>query len=91
MGSCRKGTTNWTTCSDVTEMTREEDLRLEGWTRMFSATEPRISESVEMYESLGMEVRLEDIETENDEDCNECVSGFEDTIKVIYTRPKRVE
>lgn len=58
---------------------------------MFSATEPRLSESIEMYESLGMEVMLEDIEAEDDEDCKECVSGFEDTIKVIYTRPKRVE
>jgi hypothetical protein len=44
-----------------------------------------------MYESLGMEVRLEDIEIENDEDCNECVTGFEDAVKVIYTRQKKVE
>ncbi|MCK4444110.1 MAG: hypothetical protein KAW09_06175 [Thermoplasmata archaeon] len=72
-------------------MPSKEELEKEGWTRMFTATEPRLSESVEMYESLGYEVRLEDIEMEKDEDCQECVKGFEDTIKVIYTRPKRVE
>lgn len=58
---------------------------------MFTATEPRLSESVEIYESLGYEVRLEDIEMENEEDCQECVKGFEETVKIIYTRPKKHE
>ncbi len=70
---------------------KKEELEKEGWTRMFSATEPRLSESVEMYESLGFEVRLEPFDTENDEECRECIEGYEETIKVIYTRPKKSE
>jgi len=72
-------------------MTRREELEEEGWTRMFTATEPRLSEAVEIYETLGYEVRLEDIDMEDEEDCKECVEGFEESIKVIYTRPKRHE
>ena len=40
-------------------MTREEELVGLGWTRRFIACEPRLSESVELYESLGFEVLLE--------------------------------
>ena len=73
------------------KQSREEQLKKEGWTRRFSASEPRLSESVELYESLGFEVRLEPFEPESDEDCHECIEGFEGTIKVIYTRPKKSE
>lgn len=68
---------------------REEELEKEGWTRRFSASEPRLSESVQMYEELGFEVHLEPFDVESDEECHECVEGFEDTIKVIYTRPRK--
>lgn len=68
---------------------REEELRRKGWTRRFSASEPRLSESIEMYESLGFEVRLEPFHAEDNEECHECLEGFENTIRVIYTRPKK--
>jgi hypothetical protein len=40
-----------------TEMRTE--LEKEGWTRQFTVDEPRLSEAVEMYKSLGFEVHLE--------------------------------
>ena len=40
---------------------KNKDAKLErqGWMRQFVADEPRLSEAVELYKSLGYEVRLE--------------------------------
>jgi hypothetical protein len=60
----------------------------EGWTRQFVAAEPRLSEAVELYRSLGLEVRLEPIGPESLEgDCSACMEASPDQFKVIYTRP----
>ena len=76
----------------------EDELIKEGWTRRFVATEPRLSEMVELYQSMGYEVRLEplppvDCDSTNEEpgECRECFKGFEDQYKIIYTRQKRGE
>ena len=68
-------------------MTREEELVREGWERQSVLSEPRLSEAVEMYKELGLEVRVEpfDIESEDDE-CKECFAG--EDCKVIYTRKR---
>ncbi|KYH36566.1 MAG: hypothetical protein AYL30_007420 [Candidatus Hecatellales archaeon B24] len=67
---------------------REEELRKQGWIRQFTASEPRLSEAVELYESLGYEVKLEPaIPSEANEACRECLL-YEDC-KTIYTRPKK--
>jgi len=42
-------------------MTREEELAKEGWEKKSVMSEPRLSEAVEMYESLGLEVRVESL------------------------------
>jgi hypothetical protein len=80
---------------------RFDRLRREGWTRQFVANEPRLSESVELYEESGYEVRLEALprkaecptcEGESGEgECRICFEGFEDQYKIIFTRPKRTE
>jgi len=72
---------------------RDEQLRAEGWTRRFVADEPRLSEAVRMYQSLGFEVHLEPLmDLEPDEECGECRVCFEgqprDKYMVIYTRPR---
>ncbi len=66
--------------------------------KRFIASEPRLSESVELYRSLGYEVRLEPLPSvdyhsadEESEECRACFKGFEDQYKIIYTRPKRDE
>ncbi|MHC4942334.1 MAG: hypothetical protein ACYTG7_04880 [Planctomycetota bacterium] len=72
-------------------MTRRGDkLEAEGWTRRSVATEPRLSEIVELYEDIGFEVRLEPhAEEENSPDaqCTVCMEEDRDRFKVVYTRP----
>jgi hypothetical protein len=70
-------------------LSHHEKLRQEGWTRRFIYDEPRLSEAKEMYESLGMEVRLEPVIPEELEvGCDTCIKTDPDRYKVIYTRPK---
>ena len=77
---------------------RDEELKKDGWIRQFVADEPRLSEMVEMYCSIGHEVRLEPVlsgeEAKEDEcgDCRICFEGQpEGKYMVIYTRPKSGE
>jgi hypothetical protein len=44
-------------------MTREEELKKEGWEKRFIIDEPRLSEMVEQYKELGFEVLLEPVDT----------------------------
>lgn len=81
--------TTWMTCSEVTAVLEEE-----GWRRRMVVSEPRLSEVVELYESLGFEVRLEPVDPEDprwDEDgCTVCLDDprrAEET-RVVYTRPR---
>ncbi|MEM2319281.1 MAG: hypothetical protein QXW82_02945 [Candidatus Bathyarchaeia archaeon] len=69
---------------------REAELKRQGWTRRFVADESRLGEAVELYKSLGYEVRLEPaVFDETSEECKKCLlCGGRDKYKVIYTRPK---
>jgi len=74
-------------------------LEQEGWTRRFTANEPRLSESVELYRETGFEVRLEPLPgkdacdvcsiEENDDSCRVCFEGVENEYKIIFTKPKK--
>ena len=69
---------------------REEELKKEGWEKQFTTDEPRLSEAVELYKSLGKEVHLEPATPE--ELGGECGACFEDgahKYKTIYTRQKK--
>lgn len=67
----------------------EEKLKREGWTKMFDTKEPRLSECVELYESLGFEVHLEPLRPDEiDEECKACFEGDVEGFKTIYTRAK---
>lgn len=77
---------------------REDELTEEGWTRRFVAREPRLSEAVELYHSMGYEVHLEPLPgvdcksgNQESEECRACFKGFEDQYKTIYTRPETDE
>ena len=61
-----------------------------GWTRRFTAEEPRLSEMKELYESLGLEVLVTSATPEEGQECADCFDtpGFEDRYKTIYTRGK---
>ena len=76
-----------------------ENLNKKGWTRRFSANEPRLSESVDVYKEAGFDVWLEPLpekdecETcnieESDDSCQVCFEGVKDQYKIIFTRPKK--
>lgn len=73
---------------------REKELESQGWTRRFVAEEPRLSEAVELYRSLGMEVLLESVdptELRQEGQCQICLERSCDKLKVIYTRPSSAE
>jgi hypothetical protein len=76
----------------------ENRLGIEGWSKRFVASEPRLSEAVEMYQEAGFEVHLEPLPkepecdgcvgTEEEDDCRICFEGTEDLYKIIFTRAK---
>ncbi len=60
-----------------------------GWTKRNIVDEPRLSELVEMYESLDFEVQLREFDPkEFSEDCSECVGANPEKYKVINTKKK---
>ena len=72
-----------------TGVTAEQQLIAQGWSRQFNTDEPRLSEAVEMYEQMGLEVRLEPVVI--DPDCEVCQMCFEQDChryQTIWTRPK---
>ena len=80
---------------------RNQVLEAEGWTKMFIAGEPRLSEAVEVYKETGFDVHLEPLPKEpeceecpgedNQGECRVCFEGSEDQYKIIYTRPQERE
>jgi hypothetical protein len=83
----------------MSERSREETLRREGWKRQFVACEPRLSEALEIYREAGFEVHLEPLPkqaecescagAEGVKECRVCFEGLEDRYRVIFTRRKR--
>ncbi len=69
-------------------MTREEELKAEGWEKRTTYDEPRLSEIVEMYEEMDFEVRLEPLRPDEEPGCSECMKISPDRYKTIYTRRK---
>lgn len=66
----------------------EQQLRSEGWQRCFIAEEPRLSESVETYEDLGLEAITMPVRA-TDGECTSCMTAEPGRFHVIYTRPAR--
>jgi len=68
-------------------MNRHDQLTAEGWTKKFTADEPRLSEAVEEYKELGFEVLLEPIDPQElSGECTSCLMASCDRYKTIYTR-----
>lgn len=65
-------------------------LEEEGWVKQTTIGEPRLSEIVELYKSLGYEVRLEPVKlSELDEECRRCYEGEIDEVKTVYVKKKK--
>ncbi len=73
--------------NEGTTTSHEAELTQAGWEKRHSACEPRLSESVELYESMGFEVLLEPLPAVNNEgSCQVCLQADRDQYRVIYTR-----
>lgn len=71
------------------KQTRQEELARQGWERQVIYDEPRLSELVEVYKELGMEVLLEPFNPdEATSECSECMQSSPEKYKTIYTRKK---
>ena len=68
----------------------ERKLEKEGWVKQTTIGEPRLSEIVELYRSLGYEVRLEPVTLDElDEECRKCYEGEIDKVKTVYIKKKK--
>ncbi len=67
---------------------KHRELVAEGWVRRFTAEEPRLSEAVESYRMIGLEVRVEPGALGEEQECRTCLTapGFQDKYGTIYTR-----
>jgi len=62
-----------------------------GWIKQTTIGEPRLSEIVELYKSLGYEVRLEPVKLDElDEECRRCYENEVNKIKTVYIRRKKI-
>ena len=69
---------------------KEKELEKKGWVKQTTIGEPRLSEIVELYESLGYEVRLEPVKLDElDEECRRCYESEVDEVKTVYVRKKK--
>jgi hypothetical protein len=68
----------------------EGKMEKEGWIKQTTIGEPRLSEIVELYKSLGYEVRLEPVKLDElDEECRKCYEGEIDEVKTVYVKKKK--
>jgi hypothetical protein len=73
-------------------MNREKELRKDGWNKRSALEEPRLSEIVELYISLGFEVLLEPVNPGDlGTGCSMCYQDSCDKFKMIYTRKKETD
>ena len=71
------------------KLTREEELLAQGWSKQFNTDEPRLSEAVDMYEEMGLEVHLEPVVIDPESEvCQMCFEQDCERYKTIWTRPK---
>ena len=57
------------------------------WEKRNVSDESRVLDSVELYKSMGFEVKVEDFSTDHYQTvCNECMVESPERFKVIYTR-----
>ncbi len=75
--------------SRVPNLDRPPDPKLvaEGWERRFMTNVARLNEYIELYTSLGFEVRAEQVRSDEVEpECNDCRLILYQQIVTIYTR-----
>lgn len=64
----------------------------DGWTRQGIYDEPRLSEMIQMYARIGIEVRLMPVEAHRADGCapcTACITSDPGRYKVVYTKKRR--
>jgi len=70
---------------------RDEALGRDGWIRRFTGSPPRLVETREIYESLGLDVLLDPVlPGELATECEGCTLALT-MFRVIYTRARRTD
>ena len=77
----------------IGDHTPDDEPAAHGWKAQFTIESERAQEYIELYESLGNEVRIEPLEPARlqDDECSTCLMEDCDRYTVIYTRPKNDE
>ncbi|HAR95289.1 MAG TPA: hypothetical protein DCR97_04920 [Deltaproteobacteria bacterium] len=78
---------------------REAILKDQGWEKRFIACEPRLSEAVELYRSIGFDVLLEPLPGEKGlhkgdcsaTGCTACFEADRERYRIIFTRARKGE
>jgi len=76
----------------ISSSPKDEELMAKGWVKQFTCGEPRLSESCELFESMGREVHLEKMRKENQPmgaECDLCFMTCGDDMMTIWTRVKQ--
>ncbi|MFW9972039.1 MAG: hypothetical protein ACFFDF_17750 [Candidatus Odinarchaeota archaeon] len=68
------------------EKSLENSRRGNEWERGFTVEEDRVAEYVELYESIGYEVRVEPATPDEQEDCQECFKADFDNLRTIFIK-----
>jgi signal recognition particle subunit SEC65 len=67
-----------------------EEPKKGNWVKRTTIDEPRLSEVIREYESLGFEVHIEPAKPEElDEDCKKCYGNKIDKLKTVYVRKRK--
>lgn len=66
-----------------------EELEKRGWIKRTTTGEPRLSEIVGLYKTLGFEVRVEPVRIDElDDVCRKCFGDEADDVKTVYVKKK---
>ena len=74
-------------------MENSKNKNMADWERRSIIDNDRVSEQVEMYESIGFEVMVKDVDPDHlpQEYCKECFTANQEKYKILYTRKKAGE
>ena len=68
------------------EINLDNPSRGKDWERGFTIEENRVAEYVELYESIGYEVRVEPATPDEQEECQTCFKADLDNLRTIFIK-----
>ncbi|MFX0142323.1 MAG: hypothetical protein ACFFDN_52270 [Candidatus Hodarchaeota archaeon] len=79
------------TQDEKSEKEEEQEVPSRGkdWERTFTIEESRLNEYIELYESIGYEVRVEPASPDEIQECQVCFKAEFDNLRTIYIKRTR--